>query len=206
MTDYFALLDEPRRPWLEPDSLKARFLALSAEAHPDRAHNAPEAQKQAANQRYAELNSAYRCLREPKERLQHLLELELRSKPEAVRPIAEAAMGLYTEVSHVCRGVDQFLTERSQVTSPLLKVRQFELAQGWTDKLRRWRQEIIDRAEALGAELRAMNRSWESAPPAGSAARRASLPLERLEELYRESSYLQRWLAQVQERIVRLSI
>src|SRR5260370_36162164 len=94
MTDYFALLGEPRRPWLEPDSLKARFLALSAEAHPDRLHNAPEAQKQAANQQYAELNSAYRCLREPKERLQHLLELELRSKPEAVRPIAEATMGL----------------------------------------------------------------------------------------------------------------
>jgi DnaJ-domain-containing protein 1 len=206
MTDYFALLDEPRRPWLEPDSLKARFLALSAEVHPDRLHNAPEAQKQAANQQYAELNSAYRCLREPKERLQHLLELELHSKPEAVRPIAEATMRLYTEVSQICRGVDQFLTERSQVTSPLLKVRQFELAQGWTDKLRRCRQEIIDRAEGLGAELRAMNKAWDSAPPADSAARRASLPLERLEELYRESSYLQRWLAQVQERIVRLSI
>jgi len=206
MTDYFALLDEPRRPWLEPDSLKARFLALAAKMHPDRLHNAPEAQKQAANQLYAELTSAYRCLREPNERLRHLLELELRSKPDAVRPIAEANMGLYTEVSQVCRGVDQFLTERSQVTSPLLKVRQFELAQGWTDKLRRWQQEIINRAEALGAELRGMNQAWESAPPAGSAARRASLPLERLEELYRESSYLQRWLAQVQERIVRLSI
>ncbi len=86
MTDYFALLDEPRRPWLEPDSLKARFLALSAQVHPDRLHNAPEAQKQAANEQYAELNSAYRCLREPKERLQHLLELELRSKPAARSP------------------------------------------------------------------------------------------------------------------------
>ncbi len=206
MIDYFALLDEPRRPWLEPDSLKSRFLALSAEVHPDRLHNAPEAQKQAANQQYAELNSAYRCLREPKERLQHLLELELQSRPEAVRPIAEATLDWFTEVSQVCRGVDQFLKESSLVTSPLLKVRQFELAQGWTDKLRRYQQQIINRAEALGAELRAMNKAWESAPPAGSAARRASLPLERLEELYRESSYLQRWLAQVEERIVRLSI
>ncbi len=206
MIDYFSLLDEPRRPWLEPDALKARFLALSAAAHPDRAHNAPAAQKQAANQRSAELNAAYRCLREPKERLQHLLELELQAKPEAVRPIAEATMVWFTEVSQVCRGADQFLTERAQVTSPLLKVRQFELAQGWTDKLRRCQQEIVDRTEALGAELRAMNKSWESAPPADSAARRASLPLERLEELYRESSYLQRWLAQVQERLVRVSI
>src|SRR5688572_2737628 len=36
MTDYFALFDEPRRLWLDPERLKTRFLALSAELHPDK--------------------------------------------------------------------------------------------------------------------------------------------------------------------------
>jgi len=36
MTDYFALLDEPRRPWLDVSSLKQKFLARSSEVHPDR--------------------------------------------------------------------------------------------------------------------------------------------------------------------------
>ena len=36
MADYFALLDEPRRPWLDPEELKAKFHALTATVHPDR--------------------------------------------------------------------------------------------------------------------------------------------------------------------------
>ena len=42
MTDYFALLNEPRRPWLDADLLKQTFLTLSAGAHPDKIHSANE--------------------------------------------------------------------------------------------------------------------------------------------------------------------
>ena len=73
--DYFALLNEPRRPWLDEELLKAKFLELSSEVHPDRIHGAPEGEKQRANQRFADLNSAYHCLREPKTRLQRQLRL-----------------------------------------------------------------------------------------------------------------------------------
>src|SRR5438132_9046006 len=51
MIDYFALLHEPRRPWLDPDLLKQKFISLSAEVHPDRVHLAGEAEKHAAQQR-----------------------------------------------------------------------------------------------------------------------------------------------------------
>ena len=84
MADYFALLDEPRRPWLDPEILKDKFHALAATVHPDRVHRASEPEKQEANQRYAELNAAYRCLREPTKRLRHLLELERGKKIEDV--------------------------------------------------------------------------------------------------------------------------
>ena len=76
MADYFALLNEPRRPLLDADLLKQKFLALASDAHPDRAHNASESEKAEVTQRYAQLNAAYNCLAEPKLRLLHLLELE----------------------------------------------------------------------------------------------------------------------------------
>src|SRR5437016_5918391 len=131
MTDYFALLNEPRRPWLEVDSLKSKFFEISAEVHPDRVHGASEAEKQDANQRYVELNAAYNCLREPKSRLQHLLELELGARPKDIQQIPSGTMELFMEVGQLCRAVDRFLAERAPVTSPVLKVELFERAQGW---------------------------------------------------------------------------
>src|SRR5260221_13341315 len=109
MKDYFALLTEPRRPWLDLEQLKAEFLALSAEAHPDRVHQASDAEKGSANQRFAELNAAYNCLREAKSRLQHLLELELGSRPKEVQEIAPETMDLFMEVGQLCREVDRFI-------------------------------------------------------------------------------------------------
>src|SRR6266536_2692354 len=111
MTDCFALLGEPRRPWIDPEALKLKFLALAAEVHPDRVHRATPLEKQAATQRYAELNAAYRCLCEPKERLFHLLELECGIKPDDVHPISPAAMDASLEVSHLCRAADASLAE-----------------------------------------------------------------------------------------------
>jgi curved DNA-binding protein CbpA len=76
MTDYFALLDVPRRPWLDPDSLKEKYLTLSGKLHPDRAP--PDASDpRGAHDRYTEINSAYHSLLGPRERLSHLLQLEL---------------------------------------------------------------------------------------------------------------------------------
>ena len=123
MTDYFALLDEPRRPWLEPEALKAKFLKLAAETHPDKQPALNETEKAAANRSYAELNAAYHCLAEPKSRLLHLLELELGAKPKDVQQIPSALADLFAEVATTCRNADAFLTEKNKVTSPLLQVR-----------------------------------------------------------------------------------
>src|SRR3954451_20044946 len=122
MTDYFQLLQEPRRPWLDPEALRKKFLEISSAVHPDRVHNAADIEKQAANVRYIELNAAYQTLREPKERLLHLLTLETGSKPKEVQALLPGAMDLFLEVAGKCREVDLFLGERNGVTSPLLKV------------------------------------------------------------------------------------
>src|ERR1051325_10772034 len=117
MIDYFALLHEPRRPWIDADVLKTRFLELSAEAHPDRVHGAAEAIKKEAQEQFLELNAAYNCLREPKSRVQHLLELELGAKPREVQEIDPNKMKLFVAAGQLCREVHQFLAQRTQVTS-----------------------------------------------------------------------------------------
>jgi len=205
VTDNFALLNEPRLPWIDPDLLKQRFLPLSAPFHPDRVHGGSEAEKLSANQRYAELNSAYNCLREPKERLLHLLELESGANPSDIQKIPPGTMDLFVEVGQTCRDADAFLAEKSKVTSPLLKVQMFERGHEWTDKLNGLQQKINAKREALSAELREMNSTWQKAPSIGSPERASALPLERLEQVYRTFSYIARWSEQIQERVVQLS-
>jgi DnaJ-domain-containing protein 1 len=199
MTDYFALFNEPRRPWLEAEALKQKFLALSATVHPDRVHNLGEAERATAQERYTELNTAYNCLREPKERLQHLLKLELGALPKDIQRIPSDLMDLSLEVGKACREADAFLAEKARVTSPLLQVTFFERGQEFADKLQALRQRVNSISERLTAELQQLDAAWQ----AGGTPRNALL--QRLEELSRLFSYFSRWNAQLQERAVRLS-
>ncbi len=203
MIDCFALLNEPRRPWIEPDALKRKFLALSAEVHPDRVHSASEAEREGAAERYPELNVAYNRLRDPKERLRHLLELELGAKPEDLQNIPPDLMDLFLEVGRRCREADAFLAEGAGVTSPLLKAQRFARSQESADKLTALQREINSRREGLLVELKRLDAAWEESAKPGSPERRALLA--QLEELYRLLSYFARWSDQMQERIVQLS-
>ena len=206
MADYFALLEEPRRPWLDPEMLKAKFHARAATVHPDRLHCATEPEKQAANQRYAELNAAYECLRDPKERLHHLLELERGDKVDDVQKISPGTVTLFMEISQLCRETDAFLAEKATVTSPLLKVQLFERGMALTDRLNLLLQHLNGRREGLIVQMRNLNMAWESAPPFGSSTRLHVLPCSRLEHIYRDYSFLKRWTQQLQERFVQLAL
>ncbi len=205
MNDAFALLSEPRRPWLDAEALKQKFQSLSNPVHPDRVHSATESEKQSANTRYAELNAAYNTLREPRDRLLHLLELEAGAKPNDIQRIPPGTMDLFVEVGQLCRDVDAFLAQRATVDSPLLKVQMFQRGMEWTDKLQSLQQRIAAKRDELAVELWQMNNVWEAAPPVGSPERCAALPLERLEEIYRVFSYIARWSEQLQERNVQLA-
>ena len=204
MTDCFALLDEPRRPWLDADALKAKFLARSAAVHPDRFHNAPAAGRAAAQESYTELNAAFTTLREPKDRLQHLLELESGAKPGNIQSTPAELMDLFFAVGQLCRDVDFFLLEKGRANSPLLKVKMFRRAMEWTNQINALQTRLRAKRGEVEAELLAMNDAWLAAP-SEPEARRAALPLARLEPLYRTFSFLSRWVGQLQERLVSLA-
>lgn len=199
--DYFALLDEPRRPWLEGNLLKQKFLALSANLHPDKIHSASESEKNAASKKFAELNAAYNCLAAPKSRLLHLLELELGAKPADIQQIPNDLANIFAEVSIACGSADRFLAEKAKASSPLLQVQLFERAQEWIEKLNAFQKKLSGLQEQLIAKLRALDTQWIG----GSSETHTNL-LNELEELYRLFGYFNRWNGQIQERIVQLSL
>lgn len=204
--DAFAVLEEPRRPWLDPDALKAKFLVLAEKLHPDRVHESSEEAKQAATHRYTAVNAAYQCLREPRDRLRLLLELERGGKPSGIEQVPAATMDLFLRIGQLCRNVDSFLSQRSQVTSPLLKVQMFELGMEWTDQLNELQRMLQAERAALEENLKEMNVAWDNAPGLDSPERAGTLPLAQLEDIYRSLSYLARWTSQCQDRIVQLSL
>jgi len=198
MNDSFALLNEPRRPWLDPEVLKQKFLSLSAAFHPDRVHNGTAHEKDAAQQRYSEINAAYTRLRDPKERLLHFLELECGHKPKDTQRISQELAIFFDQVNRACREADGLLAEKRTITSPLLKVAMFERGQVATEKLFKIQQRINSERDKVLAEIRIIDSSWEQ-------TRERDGTLAKLEELYRLLSYFSRWNGQLQERIVQLS-
>jgi molecular chaperone HscB len=71
----FAILGVPERFDLTSDELERRFRELSLKLHPDRFARAPAAERVKAMSRSTALNDAYRTLRSPVGRAEHLLEL-----------------------------------------------------------------------------------------------------------------------------------
>lgn len=201
MTDYFLLLNEPRRPWLDPGLLKQKFLALSATVHPDKIYSANESEKQDVSKKFAELNAAYNCLVLPKSRLLHLLELERGSKPGDVQQIPPALADLFAQVATICRDVDRFLAEKANTASPLLQVQLFERGQQWIDQLHGLQKKLGGFHDELLAGIKSLDAQWMSDDP----HHRAAL-LDDLENFYRLFSYFNRWNNQIQERVVQLSI
>jgi hypothetical protein len=206
MTDHFAVLNQPRRPWLDPEELKQRFHTLSARSHPDRFHQAGEPERQTAHDRHLELNTAYAVLREPRDRLAHLLELERGERPKPVQEIPPGMMDLFTAIGPVLSDTDALLAEKAAATSPLLQVRLMERALDWTGRIQALQRTLGGQTAALLAELQSLNPAWEAVADRTGPDRLGALPLERLELIHRTLGYLTRWSAQLQERLVQLSL
>ena len=206
MADYFELLGQPRRPWLDPELLKSAFLSLSEKLHPDRIHQSSVEEKQRAQERYAQLNSAYQCLLQPRDRLQHLLELETGAKPSAIQNALPAFMNLFLEIGGLCQAADKLIEEKHATASPLLRVSLFERGQQLAERIQALQEKLRTLSATHETALREMNPAWETAPPVGDPSRAAALPLAELEENYRAFSYLSRWSAQLQERFVELAV
>jgi DnaJ-domain-containing protein 1 len=189
MKDYFALLNFERRPWFGPEEVNARFVELSAAAHPDRVHGAGAEEVRGANERFAELNSAAACLRDSKERLHHLIQLETGAAPAWAQSIPSELMDLFGRVGQVCREVDQFLMERAKASSPMVQAELFARGLDWTSRLEELQAAIGNLRAQAEAELKAISEKWP-----------AEKPIERLKTIAYIFATTGRWEGQLKER------
>jgi molecular chaperone HscB len=206
VSDYFALLGQPRRPWLDADALKEAFHRLAAQVHPDRVASASPTVRAEANERFAELNAAYSTLRDIKLRLAHLLQLETGSVPREIQRIPAAVADLIFEAGQLIRDADDLIAAKAANTSPMLKLRHFEAGLALADKLLALQRRLNDVAGTLDREMRDLNPHWSRADGVEPARRADLLPLGRLTDLYHAQSYVTRWMQQLQERIAQLAM
>jgi molecular chaperone HscB len=81
--DYFSFFGLSRSLQVDLPDLEKRFRELSRKLHPDFFYNAPPAERLASLERSSYLNDAYRALRDPIARVEHLLAIEGLASPQA---------------------------------------------------------------------------------------------------------------------------
>ena len=191
MTDYFALLDQPRAPWLDPAELKETYHQKTLRSHPDTTTASD------AGESFAELNEAYQVLHDPKRRLHHLLELEGHAPSSNDHAVPEALHDLFPSIGTLIQRANLVL-EKTKAAShalsrSLLKPQILEI-QKETEELRK---KIQDLSDASLARLRQISSDWE---------RNRAEQIANLSNLYFAFAYLTRWSAQLDEIAFQLSL
>ena len=189
MTDYFALLEQPRAPWLDPAALKEAYHRKTLQTHPDTATADRESD-------FAELNEAYQVLQDSKRRLHHLLSLENCAPPSANQAIPGELQDLFLLIGALNQRANLLLenirTTSNALSRSLLKSQTVELQK----EVGSLRDKVRNLDAAASERLREINSDWQHDRAAQVAE---------LSALYSRFAYLSRWSAQLDELMFQLS-
>jgi hypothetical protein len=187
MPDYFAILQQPRRPWLDSEALKERFHRQTAESHPDVAGGGDDGD-------FAAFNAAYTALRDPASRLRHLLELEA---PDLLAPSQEIPTDLtdlFMRIAGFRRALDVFRKKESAASSSLARALLAGERLALSDQGDGVRAGLEAAYDAAMETLRAIDSDWKRDP-------RPTDAVERLAALHHQCAYLSKWRSQLAEAL-----
>ncbi|PTY01936.1 hypothetical protein DB346_10830 [Verrucomicrobia bacterium LW23] len=190
----FAVFGLEPRPLLDQDALKEQFARATAENHPDRFAHLPEAEKVVAEARYTAINRAFQTLRDSKERLLHLFELDTGAKPRDIMRIPPGTMDLFVEIGQACQAADTYFKDKAEAFGALAKAKLAKTGIELLQKLQALANKVNEWEKGLDAEMAALDARWIAGDHQSAA----------LETLYRKFSYSARWKQQLDERIVTL--
>lgn len=191
MTDYFALLDQARQPWLDPEKLKQAFHERTLQAHPDAHAGSSE-----AGSAFAQINEAYQVLLDPRRRLHHLLSLEGKTPVPGAAPIpgdVEEFFALVATVTHEAGRAEHRAASATTALSRSIVRPELLRAQARINEVLATLRRLQNEADA---ELRGMSEASQPAEDARIAA---------LENHYVRFSFLTRWIDQLAEKQARIS-
>ncbi len=200
MLDYFALLEEERRPWIDPGRVKETFHRLSRNQHPDqRTSGGSVEQVSSDNADFAALNVAQQTLRDPRSRLRHLLSLEYPqvsvSGPSAV---PSGLADLMFPVQSLLGQADAFLARKAAASSAL----SLAMLAGEGFLLQERAEKKLAALEAKLSELTDELQQFDSQRWYTRPADTASVLLG----FYHGFAYLGRWTEQFRERLFQLAV
>ena len=201
--DYFALFGLKRHPVVDQADLKDRFMTLSREVHPDQHGADASVDKDSSHPSFEEVNAAYQCLRDTKQRLEHLLELELGTKPASIQTIPNDLAKVGAEVMMFCREVDAFLRTKTPNPSPMIRSQDFRAGLEWAAKGDSLSAQLSQVEAELELSLRELGQKWPSA--ASHPSNRSSL-MEDLDRAFRKASYHRKWCKLIKERQFQLAL
>ena len=183
--DYFSFLGLPRLLVIDQAQLERRFRDLSRQFHPDYFYNAAPGERLASLERSSYLNDAYRALRNPISRIEHLLAIEGLPPAKSEDGTAKVPPGLLEEVFELNEQLDDIREQRESGADPAALASRIEAARAPID---RKREEHEREVEALCAR-------WDQQSSASPAERRATL--DALRERLLERNYINNLLASI---------
>src|SRR5262245_8160242 len=200
--DCFTFLGLPRKLLIDPQDLERRFRELSRKFHPDYFYNATSAERLASLERSSYLNDAYRALKNPVSRIEHLLAIEglpsARSEDPATgsgQAASKVPPSLLEEVFALNEELDEIreLRESGEDSEKLLA------------RLAEARKPIDAKRDEHERQLQDLSARWdsqlalsdvESGEQAPAAEKRATL--EALRERLLERNYINNLLATIE--------
>jgi len=191
--DYFAFFGLPRKLVVDASELERRFRELSRKFHPDYFYNASPVERLASLERSSYLNDAYRALKNPVTRIEHLLAIEGLPSPKSEEGTAKVPPSLLEEVFALNEELDGIRELReSGADVEALRLR-----------LERARQPIDARREQHERQLEELSARWDNQEGASAAERRATL--DALRERLLERNYINNLLAGIEREMTSLA-
>ena len=183
--DYFSFLGLPRRLGIDLQDLERRFRDLSRQFHPDYFYNASPAERLASLERSSYLSDAYRALRNPASRIEHLLAIEGLPPARSEEGSVKVPPALLEEVFALNEELDEIRELReSGGDNGALRTR-----------LEAARKPIERKRDEHERQLHALSARWDT-QHAGTQAEQTST-LESLRELLLERNYINNLLATI---------
>jgi molecular chaperone HscB len=188
--DYFTFFGLPRRLNLDLPDLERRFRDLSRKLHPDYYYNAAPAERLASLERSSYLNDAYRALRNPSARVEHLLAIEGLPAPRSEEGQAKVPPALLEEVFALNEELDEIRELRESGSD----------ASALRARLEAARAPIEEKREEHERQLQALSVRWDAVAESGeSTDRRAAL--DALRERLLERNYIANLLATIEREM-----
>ena len=188
--DYFTFMGLPRQLTLDAQDLERRFRELSRKFHPDYYYNATPAERLASLERSSYLNDAYRALRNPVTRVEHLLAIEGMEAPKSESGTAKVPPSLLEEVFALNEELDEIRELRESGAD----------AATLRERLAAARRPIDARREAHERQLSELSRQWDALPPDAPADRKRPT-LAALRERLLERNYITNLLATIEREV-----